>query len=88
MAANDNNPGIPKNPATPAVATLIGTCNPILPPNAFKRKSNMAPMTNLISSPPTKRSGFKEVPRNNKTKINPTIIDTTTIGSNRNSPSF
>lgn len=58
MTASPTIPGIPSIPETAVVATLIGTCNPYLPPNWFKKKRIMAPIINFTNNCPIQRIGL------------------------------
>ena len=86
MAAKLSKPGIPKSPTTPVVTKLIGTCNPILLPNAFKKNNNIAPITSFTKIVPNNLNGLIEAPKKRSNYIAAIIIDTTTIGSIKRSP--
>ena len=89
MAASERTPGIPKIPATLAVATLIGTCNPIELPNAFKKNKNMPPITSLAARLPIKRSGLNVVPAKSRLSTKTTMTAITINGPKiKTSPSF
>jgi hypothetical protein len=75
-------PGSPKNPEIEDVIKLMGTCIPIVVPNAFKKNKNNAPIIIFTKLWPMKRIGFTGAPIVNNININPPKMEITIIGSN------
>lgn len=72
-------PGMPRNPETTVVITLIGICKLTAVPKVLSKNKKSAPITSFIQARPINRMGLNETPNNKRNKTIPTITEIITI---------
>lgn len=86
MADREATPNNPKKPDITTVKTLMGTCNPIAPPNTLTKNKNNMPIPNFTVVCAINRIGFIGAPTNRNTTISSTIIAITSVEFNASTP--
>src|SRR5699024_3824128 len=86
IADKEATPDKPKKPDMTTVKTLMGTCNPIAPPNTLTKNKNNMPIPNFTVVCAINRIGFIGAPTNSNTTIRATIMAMTSVEFNASTP--